>query len=30
MQTLIITRNEAGQRLDKLLTKYLNLSLIHI
>ena len=24
MQTLIITRNEAGQRLDKLLTKYLN------
>ena len=24
MQTLTITRNEAGQRLDKLLTKYLN------
>lgn len=24
MQTLTITQNEAGQRLDKLLTKYLN------
>lgn len=24
MQTLTVTQNEAGQRLDKLLTKYLN------